>query len=57
MVVGGDGMINEVVNGIVLFEYCFKMVIILVGMMNDYVWVLKIFRDNIKVVVEVIKKY
>lgn len=57
MVVGGDGMINEVVNGIVLFEYCFKMVIILAGMMNDYVWVLKIFRDNIKVVVEVIKKY
>lgn len=56
VVVGGDGIINEVVNGIVLLKWCFKMVIIFVGMMNDYVWVLKIFCDNIVKVVEVIKK-
>lgn len=49
VVVGGDGIINEVINGIVEKEYCFKVGIILIGIINDFVRVLYVFRDVIKV--------
>ena len=51
---GGDGTINEVVNGIAPLEHRPKMAIIPVTT-NDYARALKIPRDNIKAAAEVIK--
>ncbi|EPH96829.1 MULTISPECIES: diacylglycerol kinase [unclassified Enterococcus] len=53
---GGDGTINEVVNGIAPLEKRPKMAIIPAGTTNDYARALKIPRDNIKKAAEVIKK-
>ncbi len=53
---GGDGTINEVVNGIASLEQRPKMAIIPAGTTNDYARALKIPRDNIKAAAEVIKK-
>lgn len=53
---GGDGTINEVVNGIASLEKRPKMAIIPAGTTNDYARALKIPRDNIKAAAEVIKK-
>ena len=53
---GGDGTINEVVNGIAGLEVRPKMAIIPAGTTNDYARALKIPRDNIKAAAEVIKK-
>ncbi len=44
---GGDGTINEVVNGIASLEQRPKMAIIPAGTTNDYARALKIPRDNI----------
>lgn len=52
---GGDGTINEVVNGIAPLEHRPKMAIIPAGTTNDYARALKIPRDNIKAAAEVIK--
>lgn len=54
---GGDGTINEVVNGIAPLEHRPKMAIIPAGTTNDYARALKIPRDNIKAAAEVIKKH
>lgn len=56
VVVGGDGIINEVVNGIVFLKCCFKMVIILIGIINDFVCVLKILWGNFIEVIKLIGK-
>ncbi len=53
---GGDGTINEVVNGIASLAQRPKMAIIPAGTTNDYARALKIPRDNIKAAAEVIKK-
>lgn len=53
---GGDGTINEVVNGIAPLEKRPKMAIIPGGTTNDYARALKIPRDNIKAATEVILK-
>src|SRR5699024_11085846 len=53
---GGDGTINEVVNGIASLEQRPKMAISPAGTTNDYARALKIPRDNIKAAAEVIKK-
>ncbi|MEK2534020.1 diacylglycerol kinase [Tetragenococcus halophilus] len=53
---GGDGTINEVVNGIAPLEKRPKMAIIPGGTTNDYARALKIPRDNIKAAAEVILK-
>lgn len=53
---GGDGTINEVVNGIAPLKKRPKMAIIPAGTTNDYARALKIPRDNIKAAAEVIKK-
>ena len=45
---GGDGTINEVVNGIAPLENRPKMAIIPAGTTNDYARALKIPRGNIK---------
>ncbi|WP_348923200.1 diacylglycerol kinase [Enterococcus rotai] len=53
---GGDGTINEVVNGIAPLEKRPTMAIIPAGTTNDYARALKIPRDNILKAAEVIKK-
>ncbi len=53
---GGDGTINEVVNGIASLEKRPQMAIIPGGTTNDYARALKIPRDNIKAATEVILK-
>ncbi|MBO0470512.1 diacylglycerol kinase [Enterococcus sp. DIV0242_7C1] len=53
---GGDGTINEVVNGIAPLENRPKMAIIPAGTTNDYARALKIPRDNIVRAAEVIRK-
>lgn len=53
---GGDGTINEVVNGIAPLKRRPKMAIIPAGTTNDYARALKIPRDNIVKAAEVIKK-
>lgn len=53
---GGDGTINEVVNGIAPLEKRPKMAIIPGGTTNDYARALKIPRDNIRAAAEVILK-
>ncbi|MBM7688581.1 diacylglycerol kinase (ATP) [Enterococcus ureilyticus] len=53
---GGDGTINEVVNGIAPLEKRPSMAIIPAGTTNDYARALKIPRDNIVKAAEVIKK-
>ena len=53
---GGDGTINEVVNGIAPLKVRPKMAIIPGGTTNDYARALKIPRDNIKAAAEVILK-
>lgn len=53
---GGDGTINEVVNGIAPLENRPKMAIIPAGTTNDYARALKIPRNNIKAAAEVIRK-
>ena len=53
---GGDGTINEVVNGIAPLENRPKMAIIPGGTTNDYARALKIPRDNIKAAAEIILK-
>lgn len=54
--VGGDGTINEVVNGIAPLEKRPKMAIIPAGTTNDYARALKIPRDNILKAAQVILK-
>ncbi|EOT43401.1 MULTISPECIES: diacylglycerol kinase [Enterococcus] len=53
---GGDGTINEVVNGIAPLKKRPKMAIIPAGTTNDYARALKIPRDNLKAAAEVILK-
>lgn len=53
---GGDGTINEVVNGIAPLENRPKMAIIPGGTTNDYARALKIPRDNPKAAAEIILK-
>lgn len=53
---GGDGTINEVVNGIAPLETRPKMAIIPGGTTNDYARALKIPRDNPRSAAEVILK-
>lgn len=53
---GGDGTINEVVNGIAGLENRPKMAIIPAGTANDYARALKIPRGDIKKAAEVILK-
>ncbi|MGH2251993.1 diacylglycerol kinase family protein, partial [Enterococcus faecalis] len=53
---GGDGTINEVVNGIAPLNRRPKMAIIPAGTTNDYAAALKIPRDNMVKAAEVIKK-
>jgi len=53
---GGDGTINEVVNGLAPLEKRPKMAIIPGGTTNDYARALKIPRDNVKAAAEVILK-
>ncbi|MFV0561262.1 MAG: diacylglycerol kinase [Enterococcus sp.] len=53
---GGDGTINEVVNGIAPLPVRPQMAIIPAGTTNDYARALKIPRDNIKAAAEVIAK-
>ena len=53
---GGDGTINEVVNGIAQLEQRPKMAIIPAGTTNDYARALKVPRDNIRKAAEVITK-
>lgn len=53
---GGDGTINEVVNGIAPLKHRPLMAIIPAGTTNDYARALKIPRDNIIKATEVIKK-
>ncbi|CCI86845.1 diacylglycerol kinase family lipid kinase [Lactobacillus gigeriorum] len=53
---GGDGTINEVVNGIAFLEDRPKMAIIPAGTTNDYARALGIPRDDIKGAAEVILK-
>lgn len=51
---GGDGTINEVVNGVAGLENRPAMAIIPAGTTNDYARALKIPRDNIKKAAEVV---
>ncbi|WP_122646943.1 diacylglycerol kinase [Enterococcus mediterraneensis] len=53
---GGDGTINEVVNGIAPLKKRPKLAIIPAGTTNDYARALKIPRNNIKDAAEVILK-
>lgn len=53
---GGDGTINEVVNGIAFLEQRPKMAIIPAGTTNDYARALAIPRDNIPDAAKVILK-
>ena len=53
---GGDGTINEVVNGIAFLENRPKMAIIPAGTTNDYARALAIPRDNIPDAAKVILK-
>lgn len=53
---GGDGTINEVVNGIAPLENRPQMAIIPGGTTNDYARALKVPRDNIRAAAEVILK-
>lgn len=53
---GGDGTINEVVNGIAPLAKRPKMAIIPGGTTNDYARALKIPRNNVKAAAEVILK-
>ncbi|MCI1904413.1 diacylglycerol kinase [Enterococcus hirae] len=53
---GGDGTINQVVNGIAPLEHRPKMAVIPGGTTNDYARALKIPRDDIKAAAEVILK-
>ncbi|HBG90676.1 diacylglycerol kinase family lipid kinase [Lactobacillus acetotolerans] len=53
---GGDGTINEVVNGIAFLDKRPKMAIIPAGTTNDYARALNIPRDNIAAAAKVILK-
>lgn len=53
---GGDGTINEVVNGIAPLQTRPKMAIIPAGTTNDYARALKVPRNDIKAAAEVILK-
>ncbi len=53
---GGDGTINEVVNGIAPLAKRPKMAIIPAGTTNDYARALKIPRSNVKAAAQVIQK-
>lgn len=53
---GGDGTINEVVNGIAPLAKRPKMMVIPAGTTNDYARALKIPRDNIKAAAEIVKR-
>lgn len=53
---GGDGTINEVVNGIAPLEKRPKMAIIPGGTTNDYARALKIPRDNVREAAKVVLK-
>ena len=53
---GGDGTINEVVNGIAPLEKRPKMAIIPAGTTNDYARALKVPRNDVKKAAEVILK-
>ena len=53
---GGDGTINEVVNGIAPLKKRPKMAIIPGGTTNDYARALKIPRNDVKAAAEVILK-
>lgn len=53
---GGDGTINEVVNGIAPLEIRPKMAIIPAGTTNDYARALKVPRNDVKAAAEVILK-
>ncbi|GCF94506.1 diacylglycerol kinase [Enterococcus florum] len=53
---GGDGTINEVVNGIAPLPTRPKMAIIPAGTTNDYARALKIPRNNVKAAAEVLLK-
>ncbi len=53
---GGDGTINQVVNGIAPLKQRPKMAIIPAGTTNDYARALKIPRDNVLKAAQVIKK-
>lgn len=53
---GGDGTINEVVNGIAPLEKRPKMAIIPAGTTNDYARALRVPRNNVKAAAEVILK-
>lgn len=53
---GGDGTINEVVNGIAPLKNRPKMAIIPGGTTNDYARALKVPRDNVRAAAEVILK-
>lgn len=53
---GGDGTINEVVNGIAGLDKRPKMAIIPAGTTNDYARALKVPRNNVKAAAEVIQK-
>lgn len=54
VVVGGDGMINEVVNGFVFLDNCLIFGVILVGIMNDFVRVFNILCEDILKVVDMV---
>lgn len=54
VVVGGDGILSEVVDGLVGLKKWLLLVIIFVGIINDYVWVLWVLCDNLVVVVKLI---
>lgn len=53
---GGDGTINEVVNGIAPLDKRPKLAIIPAGTTNDYARALKVPRNNVKAAAEVIQK-
>lgn len=53
---GGDGTINEVVNGLAPLKHRPKMAIIPAGTTNDYARALRVPRNNVKAAAEVILK-
>lgn len=57
IVVGGDGILNEVVNGIVEKFNCFKLGVIFMGIVNDFGCVLYIFNDIMGVFDVIIEGY
>lgn len=54
--VGGDGTINEVINGIAPFEYRPKLAIIPAGTTNDFARALKIPRNDFEAAARLIHK-